>query len=223
MNHRMTKSMWIGTLAAFGFGAAMALQGGCSRSLVEQPLDAGMPDHSEASEMDFWHSLPGRSAVSNSEGFHGVLLLADGADETATYEERLAVLKERGWVSGGFDEAGDLAMQRGTLAKAICHAMEIKGGVMMHLTNRSARYAMRELAYVRIMAPSTENQVVSGLDYVGVISKAQDYAMLRASRQSEAGASATEEDKGRPAGDIQKKGPGERPASVPEGQPKPSS
>jgi hypothetical protein len=32
------------------------------------------------------------------------------------------------------------------------------------------------------MAASTENQVVSGLDYIGIISKGQDYAMLRDSK-----------------------------------------
>lgn len=166
----------------------VAALGGCARSKVAQTLDSTFEAKTETSEMDFWHQLPGRSAVSNSEGLHGVLLLADSADPTSSWDERLALLKERGWVSESFAGAGDETISRGTLAKALCHALNIKGGVMMQATHTMPRYALRELAYLRIMANSTENQVVNGLDYLGIMSKAQDYAMLQETKRERAAA-----------------------------------
>lgn len=158
----------------------------CQRSRVAENLDPLITQGGEGSEMEFWHQLPGRSAVTNSEALHGVLLFSDGADATATWEDRLALLRERGWVVDGFSEPGDATVSRGTLAKALCHALQIRGGVMMHLSGTAPRYALRELAYERIMASSSENQVVSGLDYVGIISRAQDWAMLRESKAAAA-------------------------------------
>jgi hypothetical protein len=156
---------------------------GCSRSLISQPLDESYAALDGATELDFWHGLPGRSAVSNSEGLHGLLLLIDGEDPTGGWDERLALVKEKGWLDPDFDEPGNIAMQRGTLAQAICRAIELRGGVMMRVTGAHPRYAVRELAYERIMKPATENQVISGLEYVGVMAKTQDYTMLRESRR----------------------------------------
>ncbi len=167
-------------------GAAFATLPGCARSKVAQTLDSTFAAKTEEADLDFWHSLPGRSAVTNSEGLHGVLLLSDGGDPTTTWEERLALLKDRGWIGADFEQAGDETISRGTLAKALCHALDIKGGVMMRLTRTMPRYAIRELAYVRpqIMSASTENQVVNGLDYIGIMSKAQDYLMLRETKKA---------------------------------------
>jgi len=49
---------------------------------------------------------------------------------------------------------------------------------MMGLSSKSPRYATRELVYLGIMADGTDQQVLSGHDYVGVISKAQDYELF---------------------------------------------
>ena len=164
--------------------ACFALQG-CTRSIIAGDHETAFADTSETATLDFWHTLPGQSAVTNAQGFHGVLLFADGVDNTGSYEARIAELKSRGWVVEDFDENPNMAMSRGALAKALAHAMDVKGGVMMQLTHTSPRYATRELLYLSILPPGTDQQVISGLDYVGVISKAQDYVMLRDARNAE--------------------------------------
>lgn len=169
---------------AFLAVACCALQG-CTRSIVAGEHETAFADTSETAALDFWHTLPGQSAVTNAQGLHGILLFADGTDATGSYEARVAELKSRGWVIESFDEPANMAMSRGTMAKALAHAMDIKGGVMMQLTNGSPRYATRELLYLAIMPPGTDQQIISGLDYVGVISKSQDYVMLRSARDSE--------------------------------------
>lgn len=173
----------IRTMAA-GAGALMMTVGGCSRSLVADHMEETISSRTEGSDQEFWHRLPGRPAVTNSEGLHGVLLLSDGEDPTSGWEERLALLHERGWLPEGFNEPGNQTIERGTLAKALCHAMDIDGGVMMRLSHKHPRYAIRELAYLRIMGSSTENQIISGLDYIGVMSKAQDHMMLQEQKRA---------------------------------------
>jgi len=151
----------------------------CSRTLVEEPIATDYDRRDIVRSVDFWHELPRRSAVTNDEALHGLILFADGDDPNETYDQRAEYLKALGWLAGGFDEPANLAMQRGTLAKALTHALEIEGGVMMQLTGKSARYATRELVFLGIMPPGTEQQVLSGYQYVGVISEAQDYQLLR--------------------------------------------
>jgi len=174
----MTHILRASILVSLCLGAAV-INAGCTRTTVRQPEATNYDPSDENAELDFWHNLPGRSAVTNDEGLHGVLVFADGEDPTRSYQDRVALLKERGWITDGFDEPGTLAMQRGTLAKALCHVLEVKGGIMMRVTDTSPRYAAREMVYLGIMAPGTEQQVLSGLDYLGVISKAQDFQTLR--------------------------------------------
>ncbi|TVQ60742.1 MAG: hypothetical protein EA379_07530 [Phycisphaerales bacterium] len=159
-------------------GAALAL-GACARTVVENRLETTYEPGDMTAELDFWHNLPGRSAVTNDEGLHGVLLFAKGEDTTGSYEARVERLKEMGWLPSGFDEPPDLAMQRGVLAKALAHMLDIEGGVMYSITNKHPRYATRELVYLGLLGHGTEQQVISGVDYVGAFSKAQDYMLLR--------------------------------------------
>jgi len=151
----------------------------CSRTLVEEPIATDYDRQSIVQSVDFWHELPQRSAVTNDEGLHGLILFADGDDPNETYDQRVDYLKALGWLDEDFDEPANLAMQRGTLAKALTHALEIEGGVMMQLTGKNTRYATRELVFLGIMPPGTEQRVLSGYQYVGVISEAQDYQLLR--------------------------------------------
>lgn len=171
--------------------AACPFLGACSRTMITDPVPtAAMADTPDAT-LEFWHTLPAQSAISNDEGLHGVILLVDGADPNPTYEDRVAALKQRGWIDEGFDEPANMAMQRGTLAKALAHALDIRGGVMMHLTGRAPRYAAKELSYLGVMqADATSNQVISGLDYLAIISKAQDYMIAGQVRAQAAAAAA---------------------------------
>lgn len=165
---------------------ALLLLPACARTVVTEPLETNYPPTEAARELAFWHLLPTRSAVSNDEGFHGLLLLADGADEAGSYERRVEVLKSRGWLRAGFDEPANLAMQRGTLAAAVCGIIEVRGGVMMRLLGPTPRYATRELAAMgMIPASSSELQAITGLEYMGVISRAQDFMELRKARSQE--------------------------------------
>lgn len=159
--------------------AAAAVGGACTRTTVTQELDTSYDSTDITRDVTFWHRLPERSAVTNDEGLHGLLGFILGDDPATTYAARLKLAKEKGLIPADFNEPSNATMTRGTLAYAIAKFMGIKGGVMMRLSGGSARYATRELTFMGILPEgSTDNQSISGLDYVGVISKAQDYASV---------------------------------------------
>jgi len=157
---------------------AISTMSACSRTIVEGTVDTGYDSGDIVQSVDFWHALPGRSAVSNDEGLHGLILFADDEDPNTTYDDRVDYLKAMGWIAEDFNEPSNMAMRRGTLAKGLTHALDIEGGVMMRLTKKSSRYSVRELVYLGIMPQGTEYQVLNGYEYLGVISKAQDYELL---------------------------------------------
>jgi hypothetical protein len=173
-------------LASAFLAACLGALGACARTVVQNPQTTDYPPGDTTAELDFWHGLPQQSAVTNNQGLHGVLLLFDGADETQSYESRVATLQDRGWLPDSFDEAGDIALQRGTLAHILVRAMEVRGGVMMFVTSRHARYANIELQRIGVMPPGSEIMVIDGLDFVGTMSKAQDYMVVKGLREAEA-------------------------------------
>ncbi len=162
------------TIAVFAF----AISFGCARTTIDNALPPHYPPDDDTAALDFWHNLSERPAISNDEGLHGVLVLMAGHDPTSSYQERLELLRNEGWIPQAFDEPPHLAMQRGTLAKAIVQATGIEGGVMYTLTG-ARRYADRELVALQILPPGTELQAVSGADFLGIITRAQGNAMLR--------------------------------------------
>ena len=163
-----------GQHAALLAAATVVAAAGCARTVVEDADATDYDPNDVTAQLDFWHELPGASAVSNDEGLHGVILLLEGVDETGSYEERLAYFRERGWLPDGFDEPAEFAMQRGLLASVLTHALDVDGGVMMRLTNKHPRYATRELVALGVLPAGSELMVIDGLDYLGVISEAQD-------------------------------------------------
>lgn len=171
--------------AAISLAVVLTLAAGCARTVVEDPMPTDYAPDDITAQLDFWHELPGRSAVSNDEGLHGVLLLFDGVDPTQDYNDRLALLKEREWLPQNFDEEPDLAMQRGTLAYVLCRAMDYdEGGVMYAITNGNRRYSTRELTLAGVMPEGSQLMVLDGLDYLGVVSRAQDYMVVRGLKAS---------------------------------------
>lgn len=155
-----------------------ALSLGCARTTIDHSIPTDYPRDDDTAALDFWHDLSQRPAISNDEGLHGVLVLMAGNDPTSTYQDRVTLLRDEGWVPESFDEPAHLAMQRGTLAKAIVEAIGVEGGVMYRLTG-ARRYADRELVALNVMPPGTELQAVSGADFLGIITRAQGLAMLR--------------------------------------------
>jgi hypothetical protein len=151
--------------------------GGChaTTSHVAQPLAPELSKSDPDAQVEFWHALPDRKAVSNDEAFHGLLLFADGDDKSADYAGRVDTLKQRRLIPGNFTGAAAEPVRRGTVAVALAQILSIRGGLTMHVFGPSPRYAVRELQYAGLFPPSSPQQTFSGAEFLGIIGRAEDY------------------------------------------------
>lgn len=148
---------------------------GCQAARVDKPLTAELGSSDEDTQLEFWHTLAQQPVTSNDDAFHGLLLFLDSTDPATDYAGRVAALKERGLLPKDFAQPAEQAVDRGTLAIALSHALKIRGGIVMTLTGPTSRYATKELVFLGIYPPSSPNQTFSGTEYLGIIGKAEDY------------------------------------------------
>lgn len=153
--------------------AGMALSG-CATGVVENPLTTRLSGDDPDTQIEFLHDLADRKLTSNDEAFHALLMFADGKSP-ASYDARVAMLKQEGLVSQGFDEPANHAVRRGTVAVILCHALKVRGGVSMMIFGVRERYAVRELVDLEVFPTSSPDQTFSGTEFVGILGKAEDY------------------------------------------------
>lgn len=180
--------------------ATAALLVGCQSARVQNTIAPDiLASQSDDDQMTFWHALANRPMVANDEAFHALLLFADGHDASENYQQRVDALKARKMLPRSFNADADRAITRGDLAVAIVGALNIKGGVMLHLTGANARYATRELVYVGLYPDSSEYQTFTGPQFVGLIGKAEDYQREHPGASSKQTAVATQAPTTQPA------------------------
>ena len=122
-------------------------------------------------ELDFLAEVEKMNAITNNDAVHAFLLLQDGADAQPDYAARRAEAIRRGWMDRGASTNANEAARVGWMATAGCMVMQIKGGVSMHLFGPVPRYAVRELIFMEILPLRTENQVLSGSEFVDYLNR----------------------------------------------------
>ncbi len=165
----------------------LLLTSGC-KSTTASALPKALSGNDPNSQMDFWHTLPERKAVSNDEAFHALLLFADGQDPADAYPDRVRLLKDRKMLPPGFNDAAEVPAHRGTVAVALVRTLSIKGGLTQMLVGIQPRYAVRELEYLNLYPPSSPQQTFSGAELMGIIGRAEDYQRRQAPVGSNPGA-----------------------------------
>jgi hypothetical protein len=156
-------------------GAVSGPLGGCAAPRVERSLAEEKGGNVDEARMEFWHTLPERSMISNDTAFHALLLFFEGKDPADGYAERVELLKGRGMLPASFDAPADAAVERGHIAMALVKGLEIEGGLMMRLLGPSPRYATRELEYLGFFKTGSPQQAISGAQLMGLIAQAEDY------------------------------------------------
>ena len=126
---------------------------------------------SSEQEIDFLGAVERMPAVTNNDALHGFIMLQDGEDPNTTFEARVAEGKRRGWFPMGAPKAPNEAAKVGWLASAGCVVMDVKCGVSMHLFGPVPRYATRELVYMEILPLRTENQILTGAEFVDFLNR----------------------------------------------------
>jgi hypothetical protein len=155
--------------------ALATLSAGCGSSVTGPTLAKEFAGGDPQAQMDFWHDLPDRKAVSNDEAFHALLLFLDGDDPAADYPARVGAMRTRGLLPGGFADRPEAAVRRGTVAVALVRGLKIPGGLTMRVFGPQPRYAERELEYAGLFPPGSPHQTFSGAEFLGIIGRAEDY------------------------------------------------
>ncbi|MHC4101686.1 MAG: hypothetical protein ACYS15_12200 [Planctomycetota bacterium] len=152
--------------------SVLVVLGGCARTVLESSVvDVAAADEAE---LDFWEGVEGQRIVTVNDALHALLLLADGSDPFATYDERLAEAKRRKWLPAEADPAANESATVGQVAMAACQILDVKGGLTMRVLGPSPRYCTRELVFLGILPPRTEHQSLSGLELMDVVGRVED-------------------------------------------------
>jgi len=111
---------------------------------------------------------------SNNQAMSMVLFLVDGQDNHNHFDQRVLTLDTRQLAQADWQLQAQEPVTKGTLAFMLCRALNIEGGLLMHLVP-SRRYAYREAVYHRLMAAGSSYEPVTGPEAVGVFSRAARY------------------------------------------------
>ncbi len=155
--------------AAVAAVLAIAAAGGCERSRVESAAVDRFPRGSQ--ELDFLDALSRQVVVTNGDALHGLISFADGTDLSSTYSGRVEIAKRRGWLPSGWDRPAAESAQIGWMAVAACRILDVKGGMTMRLLGPTPRYATKELVFMDVLPLRTENQALSGQEFVDFLNR----------------------------------------------------
>src|SRR5215207_3277364 len=86
---------------------ALLAVAGCHSAKVTEPITGSVGGNDPGEQVEFWHRLAERPVTSNDDAFHGLLLFLDGEDRANDYAGRVAELKRRKMLPGGFDRAAE--------------------------------------------------------------------------------------------------------------------
>jgi hypothetical protein len=153
-----------GVAGLAGCGAGPGTLTGGGAKLVENENSAAFLDR-----------ISSQVNVSENDAMRGVLLVLDGKDQAATFEQRVETLRKRKIVAERWDCDAARPLTRGKLAYMVYQACKVPGGVILRLTGPSRRYCLRELQYREMMGDGFLMSPVSGMEYVAVLTRADVY------------------------------------------------
>ena len=136
-------------------------------------------------EIEFLDALENMPAVTNNDALHGFLILEDGKDPSNDYQDRVVEGVRRKWLSSSFDEQANAAAHVGWMAGAGCRIMKIRGGLTMMIFGPVDRFAVKELIYMEILPLRTENQSLSGAEFIDFINRLERIAGRAALKSGE--------------------------------------
>lgn len=163
-------------LTAAFFAAILVVLVGCDApmgTVAGKGSPVALP--AEEDSAAYLDRLSSQNTVSENDAMRGVLLLLDGKDEASSFEQRREKLAERGVVSGTWNFQKDRPITRGKFAYMIFQATKLPGGLILTVGGPNQRYCLRELTYRQFMAQGFILAPVTGMEYVGVLTRADTY------------------------------------------------
>ncbi len=112
--------------------------------------------------------------VTAEAAYRAVYILAKAQAFDGEYDALAGALRSEKLVPGRWHHAPEQYLDRAAIGFMICRACQIRSGVNWNLTGLG-RYAWRELQYHDIAQGGSEYGLMSGGEFVGILSRADDY------------------------------------------------
>lgn len=142
---------------------------GCERTKVAEPAIARFPRSED--ELQFLDVLEKQVVVTNDDAMHAFIIFTDGKDLSTDYAGRVAVAKRKEWVGSDWSRPANESAEIGWMAVAGCRSIGVKGGLTMRVFGPTPRYATKELVFMEILPLRTENQSLTGQEFVDFLNR----------------------------------------------------
>ena len=163
--------------------ACVCLLGACQPYMMKS---SAVDKFAEAQqEIEFLDALEDMPAVTNNDALHAFLILEDGTDPSKDYQDRVAEGIRRKWLSSSFDQQANAAAHVGWMAGAGCRIMKIRGGLTMMIFGPVDRYAVKELIFMQILPLRTDNQSLTGSEFIDYLNRLERIAGRAALKRGE--------------------------------------
>ena len=163
--------------------ACVCLLGACQPYMMKS---SAVDKFAEAQqEIEFLDALEDMPAVTNNDALHAFLILEDGTDPSKDYQDRVAEGIRRKWLSSSFDQQANAAARIGWMAGTGCRIMKIRGGLTMMIFGPVDRYAVKELIYMEILPLRTDNQSLTGGEFIDYLNRLERIAGRSAMKKGE--------------------------------------
>ena len=144
-----------------------------SATLCGAVLVAGA--HAWAENATFFLQLSQTPRATLLDGYRAALALQGKPYADVSFQDAREALLEAGVIKARWPTEADVPLSRGRIACILVKVLGIKGGVTMRIFGPSPRYALRECAYLELMAGGAVNRYVTGRELVAIVMRADEF------------------------------------------------
>lgn len=149
-------------------GLLLGCQAAGPRAATTQPA---VPVEGNAALTEYIADQP---FVTVEPAYRAVYVLRHGEVFEGDFAALTDALRDSRIIGSGWNHRPDALIDRAVIGYMFCRACNVRSGVNWHLTGLG-RYAWRELIYLGIAGPVSEWGYVPGGEFVGMLSRAEDY------------------------------------------------
>ena len=163
-------------LVSIGLLISLVGCGLTERTTVEKSAVVQWPTSDDS--LDFWDTLESQSVTTNDDALHGLLLLVQESPPPADWNQRLEAAQRRGWLKTDIKLQAEESARVGMIAVCICHILDVQGGLSMRLMGKIPRYSTRELVHMGLLPGITENEALTGSEFLALIAATEQQQWL---------------------------------------------
>ncbi len=153
----------------------LLLSSSCIQVELKPINDSGEKYAVNGDELEYFEYLETKPRASTADGARLTALLLGQSPWYMNIEELRRFLIDKRGIKEKWEISEAAPLTRGKLAFMICYSAGITTSLVMNLTPRSERYAMREAVFHELIKPSNQFHYVSGRELMDAITKTETY------------------------------------------------